>query len=155
MGIPWAEWKSKNSSFWTVILSSTQYNNNEPFSQWDCDMPWKVDGDTQQWPAQWWKPGSVQFSSFTQSCLTLCNPMGWSTLGFPVHHQLPESVQTHFHQVSDAIQPSNPLSSPFPPAFNLSQHHSFFQQVSSSHQVTKVLDLQHQSFQWIFRTDFL
>ena len=55
----------------------------------------------------------VQFSSVTQSCLTLCNPMDYSTPGFPFHHQLPELAQTHVHQVSDAIQPSHPLSSPF------------------------------------------
>ena len=76
----------------------------------------------------------------------------------PVHHQLLELTQTHVHQVSDAIQPSHPLSSPSP-AFNLSQHQgmSQFQWVSSSHQVAKVLEfqLQHQSFQWIFRTGFL
>ena len=64
---------------------------------------------------------SVQFSSVTQSCLTLCNPMDCSTLGLPVHHQLLELAQTYVHRVSDAIQPSHPLSSP-PPALNLSQH---------------------------------
>ena len=68
---------------------------------------------------------SVQFSSLAQSCLTLCNPMNGSTLGFPVHHQLPEFTQTHVHQVSDAIQPSHPLSSPYPSAFNLSTSGSF------------------------------
>ena len=75
------------------------------------------------------------------------------TPGLPVHHQLPESTQTHVHWVSDAIQPSHPLSSPSPPALNLSQHHGLFKWVSSSHQVAKVLEfqLQHQSFQWIFR----
>ena len=73
------------------------------------------------------------------------------------HHQLPESTQTHVHRVSDAIQPSHPLSSPFPPAFNLSQHQDLFQWVSSSHQVAKVLELQlqHLSFKWIFRTELL
>ena len=78
-----------------------------------------------------------------------------STPGFPVHHQLPELAQTHTHWVSDAIQPSHP-SSPSPPAFNLSQHQGLFQWVSSSHQVAQVLEfqLQHQSFQWVFRTDF-
>ena len=77
--------------------------------------------------------------------------------GFPVHHQLLEHTQTHVHRVSDAIQPFH-LSSPSPPAFNLSQNQGVFQWVSSSHQVPKVLEfqLQHQSFfQWIFRTDFL
>ena len=70
---------------------------------------------------------SVQFSSVTQSCLTLCDLMNRSTPGLPVHHQLPEFTQTHVHQVSDAIQPSHPLSSPSPPAPNPSQHQSLFQ----------------------------
>ena len=82
---------------------------------------------------------SLQFSSVQSlSCLTLCNPMDCSTPGLPVHHQLPESTQTHVHWVSDAIQPSHPLSSPSP-ALNLSQHQDFFQWVSSLHQVAKVL----------------
>ena len=67
-----------------------------------------------------------QFSSVAQSCLTLCNPMDYSKPGFPVHHQLPKPTQTHVHHISDAIQPSHPLSSPSPPAFNLSQHQSIF-----------------------------
>ena len=98
-----------------------------------------------------------QFSSVAKSCPTLCGPMDCSTTGFPVHHQLPEPTQTHVHSVSDTTQPSHPLSSPSPPAFSLSQHQGLFQWVSSSHQVAKVLEfqLQHQSFQWIFRTDFL
>ena len=66
-------------------------------------------------------------SSVTQSCLTLCNPKDCSMPGFPVHHQLLESTQTHVHRVGDAIQPSHPLSSLSPPAFNLSQHQGFFQ----------------------------
>ena len=70
---------------------------------------------------------SVQFSSVTQSCPTLCNPMNCSTPGLPVHHQLPEFTQTHFHRVGDAIQPSHPLSSPSLPALNPSQHQSLFQ----------------------------
>ena len=68
-----------------------------------------------------------QFSSVAQSCPTLCNPMNRSTPGLPVHHQLPELTQTHVHRVSDAIQPSHPLSSPSPPAPNPSQHQSLFQ----------------------------
>ena len=72
--------------------------------------------------------------------LILCNPVDCSTPGFPVHHQLPEPAQTHIHQVGDAIQPSHPLSSPSPSAFNLSQHQGLFQGVSSSHQVAKVLE---------------
>ena len=69
----------------------------------------------------------VQFSSVTQSCLILCDPMNHSTPGLPVHDQLPELTQTHVHRVSDAIQPPHPLSSPSPPAFNLSQHQGLFQ----------------------------
>ena len=69
---------------------------------------------------------SIQLSSVTQSCLTLCNPIHCSMPGFPVHHQLSELAQTHVHQVGDAIKPSHPLSSPSPPAFNLSQHQGLF-----------------------------
>ena len=98
-----------------------------------------------------------QFSSVAQSCPTLYDPMDCSMPGFPVHHLLPEFTQTHGLRVSDAIQPSHPLSSPSPPTFNLSQHQSLFKWVSSLHQGAKVLEfqLQHQSFQWIFRTDLL
>ena len=99
----------------------------------------------------------VQFSSVTQSCPTLCDPMNCSTPGLPVHHQLPEFTQTHVHRVGDAIQPSHPLSSPFPPAPNPSQHQSLFQWVSSSHEVAKVMEFQlwHHSFQRNPRADLL
>ena len=99
-----------------------------------------------------WSVGSV-----AQSCSTLCNPMDCSTPGFPVHHQLPELAQTHVHQVGDAIQAAHPLSSPSPPAFNLSQHQVLFQWFSCLYQVAKGLELQlqYQSFQWTFRTYFL
>ena len=70
---------------------------------------------------------SVQFSSVAQSCLTLCDPMNCSMPGHPVHHQLPEFTQTDVHRIGDAIQPSNSLSSPSPPAPNPSQHQSLFQ----------------------------
>ena len=97
------------------------------------------------------------FSSVTQPCPSLCDPMDCSTPGFPVHQQLLELARTHIHWVCDAIQPSHPLSSPSPSASNLSQHQGLFQWVSSLHQVAKVLEfqLQHQFFQWISRTDFL
>ena len=97
------------------------------------------------------------FSSVTQSCPTLCNPMNRSTPGLPVHHHIPKFTQTHVHWVDDAIQPSHPLSSPSPPATNPSQHQSLFQWVNSSHEVAKVLEfqLQHQSFQRNPRTDLL
>ena len=81
----------------------------------------------------------VQFSSVAQLCPTLCDPMNHSMPGLPVHHQLPEFTQTHVHWVGDAIQPSHPLSSPFPPAPNPSQHQGLFQWVNSSHEVAKVL----------------
>ena len=80
-------------------------------------------------------PHSVQFSSDAQSCRTLCDPMNRSTPDLPVHHQLLEFTQTHVHWVSDAIQSLHPLSSPSPPAFNLSKHQGLFKWVSSSHQV--------------------
>ena len=98
---------------------------------------------------------SVQFSSVVQLCLTLCDPMDCSTSGFPDRHQLPELTQTHVHRIGDAIQPSHPLSSPSPTAFNLSQPRVLFHWVIFLHQVAKVLQLQHQFFQWIFRVDFL
>ena len=81
--------------------------------------------------------------------------MDSSTPDFSALHHLPGFVQTHFHGIGDAIQPSHPLLSPSPPALNLSQHQGLFQWVSSSHQVAKVLQLQHRSFQWMFRVDFL
>ena len=94
---------------------------------------------------------SIQFISVAQSCLTLCDLVNCSMPGFPVHHQLLEFIQTHVHWVGDAVQPSYPLSSPSPPAFNLSQHQGLLKWVSSLHQVAKVLEfkLQHQSFQWM------
>ena len=96
----------------------------------------------------------VQCSSVAQVCPTLCDPMDHSTPGLPVHHKLPESTQTHAHQVGDAIQPSHPLLSPSPPAPNPSQHQGLLLFVNSSHRVAKVLEfqLQHQSFQWTLRT---
>ena len=83
-----------------------------------------------------------QVRSVVQSCPTLCDPVNCSMPGLPVHHQLPEFTQTHFHQVGDAIQPSHPLSSPSPPAPNLSQPQSLFQRVNPSHEVAKVLEFQ-------------
>ena len=83
---------------------------------------------------------NVQFSSVAQLCLTLCDPIHCSLPGFPAHHQHLELAQTHVHRVSDAVQPSHPLSFPSHPAFNLSQHQGLFKWVSSSHQVAKVLE---------------
>ena len=98
----------------------------------------------------------IQFNSVAHLSPTLWDPADCSTPGFPIFHQLLELTQTHVHWVGDAIQPSHPLLSPSSAAFNLSQHQGFIKSVSSSHQMAKVLEfqLQHQSFQWIFRTDF-
>ena len=95
--------------------------------------------------------------SVAQSCQTPCSPSDCNTPGFPVLHCPLEFAQTHVCWFSDALQPPHPLSSPSPLAPNLSQHQGLFQWVSSLHQVAKVLELQlrHQSFQWIFRVDFL
>ena len=101
--------------------------------------------------------GYICCCSVAKSCPTLCDPMDCSTPGLPVLHYLPKFAQTHVLRVSDAIQPFHPLSSPSPPVLNLSQHQGLFQSVRSSHQVAEVLELQrqHQSFQRIFRVDFL
>ena len=98
---------------------------------------------------------SVQFSSVAQPCPTLCDPMNHSTPGLPVHHQLPESTQTHVHWVGNAIQPSKSSVVPFSSCPQFLP--GIFQWVSSSHQMAKVLELQlqHQSFQWTPRIDFL
>ena len=109
-----------------------------------------------------------QLSLLLFSSVQLLNPVRlfatpWTGMpGLPVHHQLPELTQTRIHWVSDDIQPSHPLSSPSPPAFNPSQHQGVFKWASSSHQVAKILEfqLQHQSFQWhpgliSFRMDWL
>ena len=99
----------------------------------------------------------ICYCSVAQLCPTLCHPMDCSMPSFLVLPYLLEFTQTHVHWVIDAIQPSRPLSSPSPPAFNLPQHQCLFQWVGSLHQVAKVLDLQlhNQSFQWIFSIDFL
>ena len=104
------------------------------------------------------KPTSWFSSAQSLSRVRLsATPWTRSVPGLPVHDQLPDSTQTHVHWVSDAIQPSHPLSSPSPPALNLSQHQGLFKWVSSLHQVAKVLEFQpqHQSFQWTPRTDLL
>ena len=106
---------------------------------------------TNQWI--WWV---CSCCSVTEWCPTLdCNPTDHSTPGFPVLHYLPEFAQTHATESMNAIQPFHPLSPVSPFAFNLSQHEGIFQWDSSSHQVAKILEHQHQPFQWIFRADFL
>ena len=107
------------------------------------------------WENGIWILKSGQFGSVAQSCPPLRDPMNRSTPGLPVHHQLPESTQTHVHRVGDAIQPSHLLLSPSP-ALNISQHQGLFQWVKSSHEVAKALEVKlHQSLQWTSRTDLL
>ena len=117
-------------------------------TKWDKFLAWS------KWLGKYNCP---QFSSVAQSWPTICNPIDCSRPGLPVHCQLPEFTPTHVHWVDDTIQPTHPLSSPSPLAFNPSQHQGLFKWVSSLHPVVKVLEFQfqHQSFQWIFRVDFL
>ena len=148
------KWRLSNPGFhlFSTVISqylqgaTCRYCNRDPHGS---PSPWMLKSEC--------KMASVQFSSVAQSCLTLCDPMNRSTPGLPVHHQLPEFTQTHVHRVGDAIQSSHPLSSPFPPAPNPSQHQSLFQWVNSSHEVAKVLEFQrqHHSFQRTPRTDLL
>ena len=145
---------------------------------WNRKWSWVVDNNNNNiaWLlakcfVQGWSLGSLQqmlgcgagqswacyCCSVAQLCLTFCHLINCSMQGFPVLHYLPGFTQTHVHWVSDVIQPSHPLSTPSPPAVNLAQHQGLFQWVDSSYQAPKVLEfqLQHQSFQWIFRVDFL
>ena len=92
--------------------------------------------------------------SVTHLGLTLCNPMAYSIPGLPVPHHLSKFVQVQVHCIGDAIQPSHPLKPSSPSAFNLSQHQGLFQSVRCLHLMTKLLELHHQSFQWVFRVDF-
>ena len=111
-------------------------------------------------PFKWWRATSGVLltlplcCSVTQLCLMLYDPMDYSVPDFPALHYFLEFAQTHVYRVDDGIEWSHPLSSPSP-AVNLSQHQGLFQWVVSSHLVAKVLKLRHQSFQWIFRVDFL
>ena len=154
--------KSQSKSLWRIFLFFFFNKKNEMKQKWrEADMKnWVILERKAKCGNQYLMGltgicATVQFSSVTQSCPTFCDPMDCRTPAFPVHHQFSELAQTRVHQVDVAIQPS--LSSPFPPAFNLSQHQDLYNWVSSSHQVAEVLEfqLQHQSFQWIPRTDLL
>ena len=100
---------------------------------------------------------SVQFNSVAQLCLTLCNLMDCSTPGLPFHDQCPEFTQIYVYWVGNAKESSHPLSCPFHSTFNLSQYQGLCKWVSSSDHMAKILtlQLQNQSFQWTFNTDFL
>ena len=116
--------KTEHTHTHTRAFQFTDFNKNLLSTHFLTTLGWCWDIKTRQ-------PG-VQFSSVAQSCPTLCDPMDYSMPGLPVHYQLLEFTQTHVHWVSDAIQRSHPLSSPSPPAFNLSQHQGLFQWVASS-----------------------
>ena len=139
-------WQWKESSLCDLWLITT--------IGWECGTAQAADGHL-VWSRR--KQKSLISSVQSLNHVRLCDPMDCSTPGFPVLQQLPELTQTLVHLASDAIQPSHPLLSPSSPAFNLSQHQDLFQWVSSSYQVARILELQpqHQSFQRIFRTDFL
>ena len=122
---------------WQGILKVMKEKNLQPGLLYPARISSKYEGKIKSFQFS-----SVQFSLVAQSHLTLCNPMNRSTSGLPVHHHLLEFTQTHVHRVGDAIQPSHPLSSPFPPVPNPSQHQSVFQRVNSSHEVAKVLEFQ-------------
>ena len=159
--------KDLSSSAALVLVSNkTKYNTSSCTSSWKiyhaepniiAFLSAMVDS-----PTRIVYHSSVQFSSVTQLCPTLWDSVNCCTPRLPVHHQLPEFTQTHVHCVGGAIQPSHPLSSPFPPAHNSSQHQSLFQWVNSSHEVAKVLEfqIQHHSLQRtpradLFRMDWL
>ena len=128
------DYKNQSHNLVTILPKQTNKQTKKQPSYFPPDHMWS----------------NFQFSSVAQSCPTLCDPMNCSMPGFPVHHHLPEFTQTHVHRVGDAIQLSHPLSSPSPPAPNPSQHQGLFQWVNSSHEVSKVLELQlqHQFFPW-------
>ena len=167
---PW-HWIHEASQIWQWPCSS-MYSPGEQnlavylISTWEQPDPsvamkkqWRQFREKRHWMTQQpvLNPDLRCCCSVAKSRPTLGNTVNWSMPGFPVLHYLPEFAQTHVHWVSDAIQLSHPLLSPSPPAFYLSQYQSLSQWVSSSHQVAKVLELQlqHQSFQWILRVDFL
>ena len=127
------------TEIWIAVFAISFFS---PLKSFACNLSQEPPGGNQDmiWLIAF--KSSVQFSSVTQSCPTLCDPMNRSTPGLPVHHHLPEFTQTHVHWVRDAIQPSHPRSPPSPPAPNPSQHQSPFQWVNSSHEVAKVLELQ-------------
>ena len=139
------------------IVSSNYQNRKALFFSclYSCLQSYEIYWSSKILMAKNWWSSACCCCSVAQSCLTLCRPMDCSMPGFAVLHHLPELAQTHVHWVSDAIQAPQPLPPLSSFAFNLSHHQDLFQLVNSSHQMAKVLELRHQSFQWIFRVDFL
>ena len=149
------------SSYSTVRPASGSGLSSSTLTPFSCDP-------SQVFPPSSWTSNSILACaclenppnycySVAKLCPTLCDPMDSSRPSFPVHHHLPELAETHVHWVGDAIQPSHPLSSSSPSALSISQLEGLLQWLSSSHQLVKVLELQlqHHSFQRIFRVHFL
>ena len=139
-------WLEANTQTTEGTNSYNSTSKNNPNKKWAEEQnryffQWKQT-DGRQTHEKMFSVANHQFSSVIQLCLTLCDPMNRSMPGLPVHHQFPEFTQTYVHWVRDAIQPSHPLSSPFPPAPNPSQHQSLFQWVNSSYEVAKVMEFQ-------------
>ena len=137
----------RNTNYLHIVLSNRKritQNHNQIFFSYVADEFSGIayERTKEKHKCLLWIFSLVQFSSVAQSCPTLCDPMNCSTPGLLVHHHLPQFTQTHVHRVGDAIQPSHPLSSPFSPAPNPSQHQGLFQWVNSSHEVAKVLEFQ-------------
>ena len=150
-------WGFSRQEYWSGLLFPSSADLSDPEMEQEPLMSPALASGFLTTSATWEALLLIQFSSVAQSCPTLCDPMNRSTPGLSVHHQHPEFTQTHGHWVSDAIQPSHPLSSPSLPAPNPSQHQSLFQWVNSSHQVAKVLEFQfwHHSLQRNPRADLL
>ena len=161
--------------WWTMkicILPKPGVNSSRiPFIPYNHDLDSWSPGTSSLLPGHGFPSGASSFSalqlhkswglgfcccSVAQSCLTLCDPVDWSTAGCPVPHHLPKFAQVHVHCITYAIQLSHSLVPSSPPALNLSQHQKIFQWFGCSYQMTKILEfqLQHQSLQWIFRVDF-
>ena len=151
-------WHAMKSGYWTIMWNGRDCGASEI----NYHHPQKRPVFIQRWCCVY--GGIGRESSIMSSLLLLfscqvtsdfCDPMDCSTPSFPVPHHLLEFAQVHVHCISDVIQPSHPLSPSSPSVFNLSQQPGLFQWVNCSHQVAKVLELQLQSFQWVFRVDFL